>query len=806
MKNGKKTIAGIMAFAFMLSLASCGGKDDGGSSESSHGSSGGNNSAVTAETIAEKSYKAIELGSEVPFNYIRLIEPVADTGKILVIGNDENGDYSMYVTDLDFTDFTPINFEVSFDEKHEEFSYNTVVGGDGTIYILSTLVSYGDIEIPDRDDPDFDSENFDWDSYYEAAKSTYKIYTIDLDGNILTENEITGLEKYQDDENERLYLGDIYPCGDKLLMNISKMESAMVTVGADGIIGDELDFGDDTYNMYTNARGTDGNLYFASNEDGKNVIKHMDSSTMSVADDFITINSEEIDYVNRLMTGSGDYSFYVSNSTSLFGIKADGTTDEIINWLDSDLSGDYIDFVVPAENGEFIIHENNGRTDTNSFYRLTKRDTSEMENVQVITMVVDYSDSDVTEKIKEFNKSNDGYRIKVEDYNKYYEWDEEKGTQINSPETQLKLDIAAGKSPDIICMGGNSSLFNNLGKKGALVDLYELMGKDGSVSKEDIVPSLLRACEVDGRLVTVSPNFYLNTFAVKSKFFDKQGWSIDEFIETYNNRPDGMELFRYNSSKMEALNIFLYGDKFVDAKNGTCSFDSPEFIKVLEFCNSIETEKMDWDSMSDDEMNAYWDNQETAIANDKALLADVSIYQLRDYNREISVTFNEDMTLVGVPGASGNGALITPYKNYAIMESSENKEACWKFISQFFDEDYQKSGSFYAIPSLKAAFEEKLDDTMHNPYYTDENGKKQEYEDSYYINDKEFKIPNLTQEQRDSLEEYIFGAEGKFTQFSNDVSSIITEEVEAYFNGERSSQETAELIQNRVSILVSEQS
>ncbi len=807
MKNSKKTIAGIMAFACMLSLASCGENNN----NSSNSQSGGSNSAVTAEKIADKSFKAIEIAGNIPLNYIRSIKPVGDTRKVLITGNTDDGS-AMCVTDYEFTDFTQINFEIDTEEENSESYYNSVVGADGTIYIFATITSYGDVKMPDYDDPDFDYESFDWDAFNEAAKSTYKLYTIDIDGNILTENEIKGIEKYQsDDEDEGMYLGDVYPCGDKLIMNLSsgKMsDGVMVTVDADGTIGDEIELSDDSYNFYTNITGTDGNFYFYSyDDDGNNIIKHIDASTMSISDDVITINGDEIDYINNFMNGSGDYKFYVSNTTSLFGIKDDGTAEEIINWIDSDLSGDYIDFVVPDENGEFIIHENNWTTNTDSFYRLTKRDASELENVQIISMVVDYSDNDVMEKVKEFNKTNDGYRIKIEDYNKYYEWDEEKGTQLNSPDAQLKLDIAAGKTPDIICMGNGSSLFTSLGKKGALVDLYELMGTDGTVSKDDIVPNVLKAGEFDGKLLTVSPSFYVTTFVAKKKYVDKQGWTMDEMIETYNNLPNDMRLFAYNQSRENIFSSLLYGGNFIDSKNGTCSFDSPEFIKLLEFCNRFEDEESpDWETMNQDEMNDYWNEQETACMNDKAFLGEMSLSDLRGYSHVRYVTFNDEISLVGLPNAGGNGAVLSLNKNYAIMSSSSNKDVCWKFISQFFDEDYQTGDRMYNIPALKSAFTKKLDEAMENPYYIDANGKKQEYENTYYINDKEVKIPNLSQEERDFLEEYILGVEPASFDWSNNINEIIKEEISAYFEGERSAQETAELIQNRVSILVSEQS
>ena len=140
------------------------------------------------------------------------------------------------------------------------------------------------------------------------------------------------------------------------------------------------------------------------------------------------------------------------------------------------------------------------------------------------------------------------------------------------------------------------------------------------------------------------------------------------------------------------------------------------------------------------------------------------------------------------------------------MANSSNPEACWNFISSFFTEEYQTSDNFYQIPALKTAFGKKLDDAMKKPYYTDQDGKKVEYEDTYYLGEKEMKIPPLTQAQRDYLEEYILGIKAGSYYYDEEVYNIINEEVQTFFKGEKTAQETASVIQNRVSILVSEQS
>lgn len=815
MRNTKKTIAGIMAFAMMLSLASCGEQDsDNSISNENKGSSNSqsvdSNSSVTAETIAEKSYKALEITSNVPFSYIENISPLNDASgeKIFISGSTEDGN-AMYITDSNFTDFTPVEFEIDAEEDADTY-YSAVPLKDGSIFVFVSVTTYGDAEKPDWEDPDFDSENFDWEAYNDAAERTYKVFNIDSDGVVISENEVTGTDKYID-EDEGFYLNSPYSCGTGVVMRLAgkdNEEEMLVTVGADGVVGDKIDLGDgnDIYSIYTNATDKDGNLCYVAWAENGNVIKKIDSSTMTLSDDVITVDRKTIDYVNRIYTGSGDYNFYISSSSSLYGLKADGTTDEIINWFDSDLNGDYIQALLPVDNGEFVMYERNWQSNTRGFYRLTKRDASELENVQVITMVMQYEDSNITEKVNQFNKSNDKYRIKMENYNKYYEWDEEKQTSINSPENQLKMDIAAGKTFDIIYMNGYSTLFTNLGKKGALTDLYEFMGKNGTVGKDDIVPNVLEAGEIDGELVSLSPAFNVNTFMAKKKFVDKENWSLDDMMETYNKCPDDMKLLKYSSSKSDIFNQFVAMGGFVDYENAKCSFDSEECVKLLEFCNSLDNlEEPDYENMTQEDWEKYHNENELAIRNDKVLLQDLSLYDMREYARTKYGIFNEDVCLVGIPSADGNGVIMSCDNGFAIMANSANKDASWEFISQFFTEDYQTSNRMYNIPALKSALTKKLDEAMEKPYWTDENGKKQEYEDTYYIAGEEIKIPCLSKDERDELENMIFSAKAKGLMYNEDIYKIIQEESEAYFNGERSAKEALDLVQSRCSIILSEQ-
>ncbi len=808
MNKLKKFLAGIMAMTCMLSTVSCFESKEINESKAEQQSS-------QIQEMMEKSYKAIEIEAKLPFTELNSITPIGDTGKILISGYaTENDQYKpkAFITDYDFSVFEEIDLGLdASDSVFPDMKY--VVTNSGKIFAVVTITDYGDFEMPDYNDPDFDYENFDYEAMEEAATTTYSIYTLDEAGNIIAENPITGLEKYADDDfiEGQIYVGECFALGnDNVCLAISgSQKSTYVTVDAEGNLSEPLDFGDDEY-FYPYGTDRDNNFVYLSYDGDDNVLKTLNADTMELSPDSVTL--EDTSYFNYIIKGSGEYRAFLSGSTSLYGLMDDGTLVELINWIDSDLSGDYVTGLIPVEGGDFLMVENNWSTGETSVYRLTKRDSSEIENVQIINMVMEYSDQSVIEMVKEFNKTNGEYRIKVEDYNQYYEWDEESEKQTNSPEKQLKQDIAAGKDVDIICMGSSySSLLSNLSRKCALVDFYDYLEKDEELSKDDFVPTILSVCETEGKLTSLASSFYISTLGCKSKYFDKENWTIDEFIETCRNLPEGMKPFKTGNTNIEIFSRFIYNSNdFIDYNNATCNFNSPEFIKVLEFCNEYpsagEGDEIDWENATNEEMNAYWEESEVAVRNDKALLSEIYISNPRDYARAVQGEIGDDVTFVGNPSINGTGAMIYHSTAFAIMENSDYKDACWEFIKQTFSEENQNSEMIYDFPALKSAFDKKLDESMERPYYTDSDGKKQEYDDMWYIGGEEIKINPLTQAERDFVADYISNAKPTSYYYNQDIYDIISEESEAYFAGDKTAEQTAEIIQNRVSILISEQS
>ena len=105
------------------------------------------------------------------------------------------------------------------------------------------------------------------------------------------------------------------------------------------------------------------------------------------------------------------------------------------------------------------------------------------------------------------------------------------------------------------------------------------------------------------------------------------------------------------------------------------------------------------------------------------------------------------------------------------------------------------SGTGYSI------FNERFEELLDNEMYIWEMGERSDAE--YYDDDS--RVYRLTQEERDRLETYIRSCD-TYMMLDEKVEAIVYEEAGMYFSGDRSAEETAEMIQSRAELYLAEQS
>ncbi len=419
----------------------------------------------------------------------------------------------------------------------------------------------------------------------------------------------------------------------------------------------------------------------------------------------------------------------------------------------------------------------------------------EVKEKQEFTLAMGNTNWNVRQAAIRFNQSSDTIRIRLVDYNTLYGSDED----YNAGIARLNTDIVSGKMPDIVILDDSMPVDSYI-SKGLFEDLKPFIEKDEEVPPDSLLPNVIEAYSVDGKLYSLVPSFSVQTVAVKtSDVGDKTGWTVAQAQEILASKPEGTQfLMTVTRGDMTQYCISMSGNQFIDWDSGKCNFNSDEFIQMLEFIKTFPDE-IDQAIYTDD----FWNNYDTMWREGKVLANVLNLGDFRHYNVTEKGTFGEKITLIGFPASEGNaGSVIWPDLRIALSSKCADKEAAWGFLRTFLSEEYQKN-NIYNFPIRADLFNEMADKAMEKPYYEDENGNRIEYDDTYWMNGVDVTIPPMTQEEVNFLKEWIIGVKQPY-KMDETLINIISEEAEPFYSGQKNARDVAGIIQSRVQLYVNE--
>jgi len=500
-------------------------------------------------------------------------------------------------------------------------------------------------------------------------------------------------------------------------------------------------------------------------------------------------------YRYQVMNGSY-YDMYLTDDYGVYGYNiGDAELTKLMDYVASDFASNYLYQISFIEEDAFVAYYYGDEGAILS--KFTKVPEEEVIDKTELTLGCYYLDSDVKRNLVEFNKTSAEYRINIKDYSIYDTMDD-----YTQGLTRLNADIVAGNVPDIMMLSNQMPVESYIAK-GIFANLDEFLEKDTEIKREDLMPNVLEALSSDGELYRIATSFGVNTFAAKTADVGEEpGWTMDEAIALLASKPEGTELL----SQMTASNFMYYtmwicGEQYVDWDSGQCYFDSEGFKKILEYANSLPRE-IDYTAVMDDE--SYWKEIESQYRTGKTILSIQYLSGFRDYAYAKQALFGEDITLIGFPSEEGSGAGLNIGTTMAISALSKNKDVAWEFVKSFLEEEYQDNMS-YNFPIRISSLRKLEEKAWGRPYYIDEQGNKQEYDDFFYIDGMDIPAVPLTKEETGELMEYLMSLD-KLCVYNEALNNIITEECESYFAGQKTVDEVADIIQSRTKIYVSENS
>lgn len=508
-------------------------------------------------------------------------------------------------------------------------------------------------------------------------------------------------------------------------------------------------------------------------------------------------------YNYSFFTGNG-YDLFLKDSNNIYGFNlGDETKTQLLNFIDSDVNGNAVSTFTGIKDGKIAFVSNDYVKNTVQIGIMEKVKPEDVVEKEILTLAAVYVDMNVSNAVIEFNKKDEKYRITIKDYSEYNTEDD-----YNAGQKKMNTDIISGIVPDILCLSGGGDLPNYV-SKGLIQDLNEMMETDKEFNKSDYLENIFKAFENDGKLYELVP--YFNVFSIAGKTSnvgDATGWTIDEAKEMLAKKPEGTKLFDESITKQSILDYGNYFcmSQFIDWSKATCDFDNDAFKKLLAFANEFPAE-----SKSDaaaggvtvEYATSEAEESDSQFRSDKTMLQVVYLYSYEQFHELQKATFMGDVNFIGFPNEARNGNAIASGLGLSIFSKSAYKDVAWKFVKGFLSDDYQKAYLNYGWPVKLSALEEKKKEEQKPDTYTDENGKEVVYENTIMVGGNEVKIGKVTDEECEKVLTFLKSLT-QVMRYDTEIYNIITEESGAYFAGQKSVDETAKIIQNRIQTYISE--
>jgi len=431
-----------------------------------------------------------------------------------------------------------------------------------------------------------------------------------------------------------------------------------------------------------------------------------------------------------------------------------------------------------VEGGLQILHHCDGQgevwqiltadAETNSTEICTLSETapggSLPEEKEVIVLSNYWSYPELQKMVTAFNKSSDKYRVEIEvaPFSQDYE------TYIQN----RNMEILAGEGPDLISVNGSE--YQTYAEGGYLVDLRPYMQQ---LDSEKYLENILYGEEREGMCYAAVTSFQMHLAVGRSDIVgERDGWTFEEMQTVMEEHPE-IEAFIPYTDEMGVLTYcYLYGGIALD-----------DYEALRECILFAEKYGVNLPLME-------------AVLGENVLLQEEAILTPR--NLQYLMEVSNKYVMVGFPNAGKNG-IFRGDSTWSINANSKNTEGAWEFI-EFLLTEYQYD--VQDMPVLKEAYDAKITAAMTPNTYMDYNivtGEEVEVEEPYSVWNG-VPLYAMTEEQVQAFHDLVENADATFSDFDWTAWNIISEEVGAYFNGDKSLDDVIEIIEGRMCMYIGE--
>ena len=491
--------------------------------------------------------------------------------------------------------------------------------------------------------------------------------------------------------------------------------------------------------------GGDGSVWLLSDVQRGLILYPVELSTMSLGPAY-TLPEDTV----SLNAGTAERPFLLSTGEALMYLDPrSGSTENILYWEECGISGVELGSFIPDGDG-FLCLAVTGPA------RLRPAQPGEIRPKTRLTLgtVFKYDGSELAAR---FNAMSGDYIVEIVDYS-------DDGA-LSPEDAQMKLytELISGQGPDMVLSSGRSSSHS----AALFSDLYPLLDADPELGREDLYG--LTALENGGRLLLAPCFLSISTFgALPEAVGDRSGWTWDEYFALESKLPPDGVMSSYLSGDFFLQNsLELYAPHAIDWVNGTCDFDTPEFVRIL------TAAKQGYDPDCPVENPYFIDEVRAMMAEGRMILTGATICDAASFAQNESM-IGRELSYIGWPTPDGSCGSVFHVSGVSISAATDCMEGCWQFAR------YVLMSTFAYKPCFEKAMAEAVAADGDDPW----SGR-------------------LTQSQVDRYRELLASVTVAVTD-SSEICDIVLGEAAAMFAGDKTPEETAKLIQSKLSIYVAE--
>lgn len=362
---------------------------------------------------------------------------------------------------------------------------------------------------------------------------------------------------------------------------------------------------------------------------------------------------------------------------------------------------------------------------------------------------------------------------------------EKPGEDQEAYRTRMMAELASGKGADIYYV--SAADMQILYKNGVLADLSSVLPVQ---VEEAVYPGVLDGGSCGNQRVGIAPEARAVTMMVSGKYWDDENWKLEDLLDIVDDHPELAYPIIWGQQYLggqRLLQILLFqdldGTPFLDLQSGSCDFENPLFIRLLELAKRYYDRPI--------EISRERNMPQELLEEGSYAAVILAPRDFPEFNRIMSM-LPEDCYQVGFPTDEGTGCYWQTDYYLVVNRDAVYPELIHEYLAYLLEEDSQNK-------TLRPVRRDMLDkhivenNTDHVMEYSDNQG-------GYYILETGVDGTVWQEEYEEMQSRSVL-----VTKNTEHIQQIILEEAENYFTGVRDAEAVAGVIQNRVQLYLMEQ-